>query len=277
MCAKNKKIACGTLDARVLILDAESGRPKKAFTGHEQVISAVVFSKSGDSVFSGSWDGTTRMWRMSKRPAEHHKMKHPAAVKSLAVVSGGGKGAAGSRNGQIKIFSTKSLKCIRNVSAHTRDVSGLAFSDNERHLVSVGWDGSCRVWDMTDYSLVDEIFHTNDRIRCLAIAPDMDQVFLGLHGGFIKSLSLDEPDLVTDLRAHTDVVTSLSVFPSGTHLASGGWDRCVNIWDLTAGEVVESIRLRTGVCAVSTCMKPPRVLMSDYSGSLLSWEPESIQ
>ncbi|TFG09619.1 WD40 repeat domain-containing protein [Candidatus Thorarchaeota archaeon] len=274
---KSKRIACGTLDARVLILDAKSGKPRKAFNGHEQVISAVRFSKSGDSVFSGSWDGTTRMWRTSRRPAENHEMKHNTAVKSLAVAPGGRKGAAGSRDGQIKVFSTKSLKCIRNLSAHTRDVSGLGFARNGKHLVSVGWDGSCYLWDMKEYSLINEILHTKERMRCLAIGPDINRIFIGLHSGTIKSLSLDEPNRVTDLNAHSDVVTSLSLLPSGTHLVSGGWDRRVNVWNLVTGEVVDSIRLETGVCAVGTCMKPPSVFMSDYSGSLISWHPESIQ
>ncbi|TFF93032.1 WD40 repeat domain-containing protein, partial [Candidatus Thorarchaeota archaeon] len=264
---KKKRIACGTLDARVIVLDAKSGRPKKAFNGHEQVISAVVFSRSGDSIFSGSWDGTTRMWRQTKRLTENHAMRHQAAVKSLAITRSGKKGAAGSQDGQVKIFSTKSLRCIRNISAHSRDVSGLAFTQNGKQMVSVSWDGSCCLWDMKSYTLIEEVLRTQNRMRCLAISPNAERIFIGLHSGIIKMLSLAEPEHILDLTGHSDVVTSLSVMPSGTHLVSGGWDRRVNVWDLATGEVVDSIRLGTGVCAVSTCLKPPSIYLSDYSGS----------
>ena len=42
--------------------DAASGQPIRSFVGHEQFVSAAVFSPDGDHVLTGSYDNTARLW-----------------------------------------------------------------------------------------------------------------------------------------------------------------------------------------------------------------------
>ena len=135
----------------ILIVDSKSGKTKRGISGHTGAVTDVSFVGGSNSILSCSWDQTTRLW--NRRNIEDSLvLKHSSEVKALTTSIKLGKGASGSRDGLVKIFSLRSLKTIRNLQAHSSDISGLAIIDEEQKIVTASYDGTCRLWNLSSYN-----------------------------------------------------------------------------------------------------------------------------
>jgi WD40 repeat protein len=263
-------IGCGASDGRVLLLDLKQRKVKQILQGHEGAIAAVSFLKDGARVVTSSWDRTTRLWPR-KGGGEALILKHNSEVKALAVAGPAGKGAAGARDGEVKVFSLSTMKCIRNLQTHKSDVSGLAFTEDGKWLITTSWDGECKLWDVSKYEAEQTILSQGERVRSLALSGDDSRIFVGLHSGTILAIDREEPTNVTKIEGHNDLVSTLAVSQDGEYLASGGWDRKIVIWSLKNLRKKAKESILTGVTALSWDPKGERIYSADFSGTVTSW------
>lgn len=239
-------------------------------TGHEGKITGLSFVKDRYHILSCSWDNTTRLWN-TKDNGDPLILKHGTEVKTLTISPELGKGVAGARDGEIKIFSLSTLKNLRNIQAHNSDISGLALLDDDAKLVTSSWDGECKLWDLSSYELETIIISQKERIRALASTPDGSKVALGMHSGKILVIDLDNPTTITNLLGHTDIVESLSIDSTGERLASGSWDRTFKLWSLNSNKEISSGSLLAGITAIDWGLNDEVVYSADFSGAITSW------
>jgi WD40 repeat protein len=263
-------IACGTMSSDILLIDSTSGKPKRGIIGHEGAVTDVSFVGSTNSVLSCSWDQTTRLWNR-KNIEESLILKHPSEVKSLTVSLKHGKGASGSRDGMVKIFPLRSLKTIRNLQAHNSDISGVAIIDDEQKLVTAAYDGVCRLWDLSSYDAEKTLIKQKNRIRSMTVASDGTCVFLGLQSGKILMVDIANTGEKSELSGHTDIVSALSVDPTGQYIASASWDRTIRIWSLNDNTKVASGKLVSGIASIAWSPDGSRLYSADLSGSVREW------
>ncbi|MHA2118270.1 MAG: WD40 repeat domain-containing protein [Candidatus Thorarchaeota archaeon] len=271
---RGKQIACGTMDSHIIILDPVSGNQKRTLKGHEAAVSAISFIDGGKGLVSTSWDCTTRRWTSTGPAKEIPVLRHNSEVKALAVGIEKARGAAGSRDGEVKVFYSSSMKNYRNIQAHRSDVSGLAFTRDESVLVTASWDGECNLFDLSSFESLGRLTKQKERIRSIAVTHDSSQVFLGLHNGTILSIDPEDPNNAIEMKGHSDIVTSLAINPSDRHLVSGSWDRSVRVWSTKTRKEKIQDRLLTGISSIGWNPKSPGFYTTDYSGALTYWEFE---
>ena len=124
---------------------------------------------------------------------------------------------------------------------------------------------------MSSYELIQELPTQNDHIRSIATSPDGVGLVIGLHGGGILSIDLDNPSEIGRLKGHTDVVEALSIDSTGDRLVSGSWDRTLRVWSLNSMKEISSGTLLTGITAVEWSPTNEVVYSGDFSGALISW------
>ena len=269
---KGGSIGCGTTDGRILLVDVKKGKIKQTIQGHDGAVAAVSILKDGSRIVSSSWDRTTRLWP-KKGKEDPLILKHNSEVRALAIAGQAGKGAAGAKDGEVKIFSLGTLKCIRNLQTHRSDVSGLAFTDDGKCLVTTSWDGECKLWDVTKYEADQTILSQGERVRSMALSRDNTRIFLGLHSGTILVVNRDDPADVSRLEGHKDLVSALAVSPDGAYLASGGWDRKIIIWRMKSHRKKGTGEILSGVTALSWGPKDEKLYSADFSGTVNIWSP----
>ncbi|RDE13258.1 MAG: hypothetical protein C4K47_06450 [Candidatus Thorarchaeota archaeon] len=263
------RLVCGTLDGRIILLDAKTGRLQRVLKGHESTISAVFFISEGKRILSASWDKTARVWSRAGVQGTH-LLRQNDQVKAMAVWEAAQKGAVGARDGEVRIFSTKSLRSLKSLRAHMADVSGLSFVREGTQLVTASYDGECRLWDLREFTMLSVLGRYDERIRSMAAVPDGSCVFLGMHGGDIQSVNLDNPKKAHRLAGHSDVVTSLCIDSSGKHLLSGSMDRTVRLWSIETNSEKTALRAEGGVSSVAWASSG-EAFSSDFSGAVISW------
>jgi len=269
---KGRLIACGTMDSQILLIDPKSGKEKRRLIDHGGAVTGVSFAGSSNSVLSCSWDQTTRLWNL-KNIEDSMVLKHLSEVKALTISLKHGKGASGSRDGMVKIFSLRSLKSIRNLQAHNSDISGIGIIDEEQKFVTASYDGTCRLWNLSSYDAEKTLIKYDDRIRSMAVLHDGSSVFLGFQSGKLVEVNTASTKENSKMSVHTDLVSSLSVDPSGQYLASASWDRTIRIWSLEENTEVATGKLMSGISAIAWSPDGTTLYSTDLSGSIVSWMP----
>lgn len=269
---KARLITCGTIGSNILLIDSKSGKAKREISGHTDAVTDVSFVGNSNSIISCSWDNTTRLWNQ-RNIEDSLVLKHTSEVKALTVSLKHGKGASGSRDGMVKIFSLRSLKSIRNLQAHRSDISGVAIIDEEQKIVTASHDGTCRLWSLSSYDAEKTIVKQKERIRSMTTMPDGSSVFLGYQNGRIVGVNIANTKERYELTGHTDLVSALSVDPTGRYIASGSWDRTLRIWSLEDSKQVAKGQLVAGISSVAWSVDGTIVYSADQSGSVVSWTP----
>ena len=268
--SKGRYIVFGKADASITVIDTKSGKIKNSIAGHEGAISAALFIGDKNKVLSCSWDNTTRLWD-SRGNEEPIILKHGSEVKALAVSPDQGKGAAGSRDGEVKVFSLNTLKSMRNLQAHRTDITGLAFLKEGSKLVTSSLDGECKIWDMSSYEVELQVTQNQGNIRAITTNTDSSKLVLGLRSGKILSIDLEKPTKIHELIGHSDLVSALSIDSTGERLVTGSWDRTVRIWSLNSLKEISKGTLLSGITAVQWDPKNEVVFSADFAGTVTSW------
>jgi len=132
------------------------------------------------------------------------------------------------------------LKAYLRGSSST--VTQIAFTQADGNLVSASEDGTVRIWDINNKSILRTItlqgfaqlnsFAYNPSSGLLAAGGCENFDFSGrCTKGLIRFTTLDgENPPFVDIAAHTDAITSIAFNANGTQLVSGGADGVVFVW-----------------------------------------------
>ncbi len=216
-------------DLGLKIWDTSTGRRVGELAGHTQGVSCVAYSKDGKHIFSGSWDGSVRIW--SAESGSHlHTLPHGDEVWDLAVSEDGKWIASGGKDHDVHLWDARSGERVRTMKRHADYVDALAFSPDSQSLLSGDVDGLMVCWDVTSGRMHWERDCEGNKIYSAIYTPDGGRIFIGGVG----SISVYEPSagqFVMKWSAHEGAVYSLSFSPDRRNLLStGNRDGSFKVW-----------------------------------------------
>ena len=188
----------------------------KKCDGHTQSVAGVSWSPDGQTLASGSYDNTIRIWAFN---TELNKFE---CIQVLDEKCGG----------------------------HTRDVESISWSVDGQRLASGSYDNTIRIWvyvpmwnKLVCVQVLDEERggHTN-WIESVSWSPDGQYLASGSRDETIRiwkfNLELHKFECIQVLDeecgGHADSVYCVRWSPDGQRLASGSWDKTIRIWALTS-------------------------------------------
>jgi guanine nucleotide-binding protein subunit beta-2-like 1 protein len=123
----------------------------------------------------------------------------------------------------------------RALRGHNHFVSDVVFSSDAQCAISSSWDGTLRLWDVTDGHCIRRfVGHTKD-VLSVALSADNRQIVSGGRDRVIKlwnTVGECKYDLNDRLNGHTEWVSCVRFSPSNPLLVSCGWDKKVKVWNL---------------------------------------------
>ena len=125
----------------------------QTFTGHEQDIYSLDFSRDGQYIASGSGDRTVRLWDLTMG-REKMNFQIEDGVTTVAISPHGDLVAAGSLDKSVRVWDTRSGNLLERldgpIEGHTDSVYSVAFAPDGRSLVSGSLDKTIKMWQLGD-------------------------------------------------------------------------------------------------------------------------------
>lgn len=132
------------------VWDIPSRTIKHTFSGHEQDIYSLDYSRTGRHIASGSGDRTVRLWDVE---AGHNVsiFSIEDGVTTVAISPDGRYVAAGSLDKSVRVWDANTgdvVERLQGVDGHRDSVYSVAFAPNGRDLVSGSLDKTIKLWEL---------------------------------------------------------------------------------------------------------------------------------
>jgi WD40 repeat protein/serine/threonine protein kinase len=171
---------------------------------------------------------------------------------ALSISPDGQRLAAGSRDGQIKVWDWEAGQELLELRGHTREVLTVAFSPDGTLLASgsgsglLGEPGELKLWDAATGRELLNIPRSPHGVTAVAFSPDGRRLATGTgdRGGIGEANLWDVTSGQELLRisGESEAVNFLVFSPDGQGLATCGWLRPgVRLWDTRTGQNLLSI------------------------------------
>ncbi|KAH7396585.1 WD40-repeat-containing domain protein [Phaeosphaeria sp. MPI-PUGE-AT-0046c] len=115
----------------------------RALTGHHHSVRAIA--AHGDTLVSGSYDCTVRVWKISTGEVLQRLQGHSQKVYSVVLDQARNRCISGSMDNMVKVWSLETGACLFTLEGHTSLVGLLDLSHGR--LVSAAADSTLRIWD----------------------------------------------------------------------------------------------------------------------------------
>ncbi|SPQ23384.1 f335dbf8-da02-4653-9fca-47a13d08c271 [Thermothielavioides terrestris] len=115
----------------------------RILAGHSHSVRAI--SAYGDTLVSGSYDSTVRVWRISTGEQLHVLHGHLQKVYSVVLDHKRNQCISGSMDSMVKIWDISTGTCLHTLEGHSMLVGLLDLRDEK--LVSAAADSTLRIWD----------------------------------------------------------------------------------------------------------------------------------
>ncbi|KAF2215130.1 hypothetical protein CERZMDRAFT_109906 [Cercospora zeae-maydis SCOH1-5] len=115
----------------------------RTLSGHHNSVRAIA--AHGDTLVSGSYDCTVRVWKISNGDLVHRLQGHTQKVYSVVLDNARNRCISGSMDNLVKVWDLVTGSCLFNLEGHTSLVGLLDLSDDR--LVSAAADSTLRIWD----------------------------------------------------------------------------------------------------------------------------------
>ncbi|KAK9509515.1 hypothetical protein O3M35_006818 [Rhynocoris fuscipes] len=140
---------------------------------------------------------------------------------------------------------------------HSDAVYDVAFVPNNDYLLSVSFDTTMRLWNLSDFSCPVVYRGHSSPVWSVAVSSLANYVATASSDKTAKLWCLDRTYPVRVMAGHLQAVTCVAFHPNGTYMATGSPDRTVRLWSITDGSMVRCMGGITDMGSVETLAFSP--------------------
>jgi WD40 repeat protein/transcriptional regulator with XRE-family HTH domain len=153
--------------------------------------------------------------------------------------------AAGTANGEIRLWQVSNNTPLFTYQAHTDRVWSLVFSPDSTILASGSSDYTVRLWNVGTGQCLHTISEHTNRVRSVTFNLDGSILASGSEDNTVRLWEVSTGRRIIKLEGHTNPVRSIAFNPVGKVLASGSDDKTVRLWEVNTGQCFITLKGHT--------------------------------
>ncbi|KOC68786.1 WD repeat-containing protein 16 [Habropoda laboriosa] len=240
---KNDFILVGTALCEIHEIELSSFRTRLIVTCHTSPLYGLAFPRNCSEIFATTGKNDIRVWKLTT-PKELFRITVPNfTCSSLCFDSNGGSIISAWNDGAIRGFALNGGKLLFEINrAHTKSVSTIAITNDDRKLVSGGCDGQVRIWDAKSEMrhLLHVLKEHRGPITSLHVSPDNESLISSSTDGTCIMWDLRNIRRKFMLRGNT-TYTATCFVPNGVQILTCGTDRKIAYWETLDGSMVREV------------------------------------
>ena len=232
-------IVSSSYDSTIRIWDAKTGSCFKTFDAcsidkdklHAPV-GAVALSPNNDYVVGGLYSGEIIIWEINSQKILHI-LEDGNPIMGVSFSPKGDKIVAGGVNQKVNVWDVQSGNLVMTKREHTNPITSVVYSPDGTRILSASNDKTIICWDAETGDVVWQIMNIDRPITSIAVNNE---------GTYVVATSEDVnyPLFICDLKTGKILVSyhgmfiqaeSVAFSPNGRHIASGGIDGTIIVWD----------------------------------------------
>ena len=216
----SKMLITGSRDNSIKIWDT-AWNVKYSLFGHVNTINCVLIDPSLRYAYSGGADALLKVWDLKKK-GESRTLKKFARPINSVVVSLRGTDVYIATEGPEIYNITVAGKDKNNFVGHTDEVNALAYSLNNKYLISGSSDKTAIIWNLQNGKIVQTLKGHTWKVTHVAFSIDSKFAITGSTDGTVKMWDVETGNLIASYEAGVNSINAMALSPDITHIASAG-------------------------------------------------------
>lgn len=225
--------------------------PVLNYEQHVNNVTAVGFQCDGKWMYSGSEDGTVKIWDL-RAPGCQREYESRAAVNTVVLHPNQTELISGDQNGNIRVWDLKTNSCsCELVPEVDTAVRSLTVMWDASLVVAANNNGTCYVWRllrgtqmMTNFEPLHKLqAHDKYVLKCL-LSPEYCEPNKYLattsSDNTVKIWNIFDFSLARTLKGHTRWVWDCVFSVDGAFLVTASSDTTAKLWELSTGEAIRT-------------------------------------
>jgi autophagy-related protein 16 len=210
--------------------------PIHTLSGHMAKVMGARFTNDSRRVITGSYDRTIKIWNLERGYCTATIYAF-AQCSDLALNADATIIASGHTDNSLRLWDARTRDSVHAfTSAHTRPLTGVAFSPDSLMIASLARDNTIKIVDTRKFDVLttfrDLGFHVGLNWTNLAWSYDSANVVAGTQEGHIWVWNLTGRKIIRRLTgAHQKPVAACAWSPTGAQIASCDPDGIIVLWE----------------------------------------------
>jgi len=241
--------AVGNCHCRLFDVMKDVSMPVRTFQGHSGNVTAVGFQKDRKWMFTGSEDGTLKIWDMRQRSGFQRSYPSKAAINTAALHPNQGEIISGDEDGNIRVWDLTANACSYELVPDGKcAIRSITIAPDASLVMAANNRGTCFIWKLNDSSTAhsDVAFRPLHKIEahdtyCLKalISPDVKYLATTSADKTIKIWNISKKfELEKTLVGHQRWVWDCCFSADSQYLVSASSDMSAKLWKLSTGNVL---------------------------------------
>lgn len=229
--------------ATIHVWDSRTGKRLQTLTGHKGVAKAIVFSRDGTTLVSGSDDKQIIVWDLKTGRPKFTISDQVQRVEAVSISTDGRLIAAVNAAGELSVYNGHTAKRLLQlpVTESGQASYGVAFVLGRTCLATAGGDNRPKLIGSPDPDgggpgagqTVRTFTGHSDKVNTLCSSEDGKWLATGSKDKSVRIWDAASGKQLWSFQGHLGQVTAVAFSPDGKQVASGGEDGIIRVWPLS--------------------------------------------